>query len=82
MKASAWLISSVVRWKQPERKESDDYKTDYINGKSLSAEAQLMVSKESEKQNGLIIQLSYDGDYCDIRQSPHRLLKVSYVFFF
>jgi len=80
MKASAWFISTALYWKNSGNSAQNNnhyHKNEYSNGKDLSLETGLMMETDT---NGSKQQtedhIAVDGDVCDIRQSPHRLLKV------
>jgi hypothetical protein len=76
MKASAWFISSALQWKRSGN-STQNINHCHSNGNNLSVETQLMleIDKNGSKQQ-IEDHNAFDGDVCDIRQSPHRLLKV------
>lgn len=79
MKASAWFISTALYWRRSgdSTLKDKDYKTNNSNEKDSSFETGLMIEIDTNgnKQQSQD-HIAFDGDVCDIRQSPHRLLKV------
>ncbi len=82
MKASAWIISNALHWKRTGNSTQDvnhshSHTNNYSNENNLSFETGLMLEIDT---NGSKQQIedhnAFDGEVCDIRQSPHRLLKV------
>jgi hypothetical protein len=76
MKASAWFTSSALQWKRSGN-STQNINHFHSNRNNLSVETQLMleIDKNGSKQQ-IEDHNAFDGDVCDIRQSPHRLLKV------
>jgi hypothetical protein len=76
MKASAWFISSALQWKRSGN-STQNVNHFHSNGNNLSLESGLIleIDKNGSKQQ-TDDHNAFDGDVCDIRQSPHRLLKV------
>lgn len=81
MKASAWFISSAIQWKRSGN-STQNVNHFHSNDNNLSHETGLMleIDKNVSKQQ-IEDHNAFDGEVCDIRQSPHRLLKVWKEFF-
>lgn len=78
---TAWLVNSILKWKHSDYTNQQSYKFSHINGADITNNQVVVdlknhqdgdnVVKESIKNDQIVL-----GEVCDIKESPHRLLKV------
>lgn len=78
---TAWLVNSILKWKHSDYTNQQSYKFSHINGADITNNQVVVdlknhqdgdnIVKESIKNDQIVL-----GEVCDIKESPHRLLKV------
>lgn len=78
---TAWLINSVLKWKHSDFTNQQSYKFSHINKVDVTNNEVVLDLKNDENGDKVVKEnIRNDqivlGEVCDIKESPHRLLKV------
>ena len=78
---TAWLVNSILKWKHSDYTNQQSYKFSHINGADITNN-QVVVDLKNHQDGDKVVKESikndqiFFGEVCDIKESPHRLLKV------